>query len=95
MLSNCLEHILFLKFEDKEHPSPPELKAVREQLLGTKSPLTRNIGDRLYTATRSCIQGLTAFGLKEGDDELSPTVGTALQKSFTKVVIDNLKEIVV
>lgn len=85
-----------LRLKSDERPTPPQLKVVREWLLeDEKSPLTSNIGDRLYTATRSCLQGLTAFGLEEGVNESAPDVGARLQRGFGEIVVDGLAAIVV
>ncbi|MCJ1436488.1 hypothetical protein MMC27_005867 [Xylographa pallens] len=91
-----IQHIMALP--DPVRPKPRELKAIRASLLQDEAPYLRSlkasVGDKIHTAVKSCIEGLTAFELQEGDDEMDGVVGATLQRNVTRRVVNNLRDIV-
>ncbi|MCJ1394987.1 hypothetical protein MMC18_007868 [Xylographa bjoerkii] len=83
---------------DSARPRPRELKAIRARLLQDGAPylgsLKASVGDKIHTAVKSCIEGLTAFELLEGDNEMDGVVGATLQRNFTRRVVNNLRDVV-
>ncbi|MCJ1381386.1 hypothetical protein MMC17_004496 [Xylographa soralifera] len=87
-----------MELPDPARPRPRDLKAIRASLLQDGAPylgrLKASVGDKIHTAIKSCIEGLTAFELQEGDDEMDGVVGATLQRNFTYKVVHNLRDIV-
>ena len=92
----CIEDILGI---DMNYATPAELKGIRERLLqpGSKylANLKADLGDRYYTAVKSCIDGCPAFGIGFHESETDVETGAKLQHSFTTLVVDALDSIVV
>ena len=82
---------------DTHAAKPAQLKAVRGRLLLPGSPylayVRENLGDRFYTAVRSCVEGRSAFGIGEGESEADVQTGARLQHHFTTLVVDALQSI--
>ena len=82
---------------DTHNAKPAQLKAVRERLLqpgsGYLAFVKENLGDRYYTAIRSCIEGRSAFGIGADENEGDVQTGARLQHSFTTSVVDALESI--
>ena len=82
---------------DTHTAKPAQLKAVRGRLLQPGSPylayVRENLGDRYYTAVRSCVEGRSAFGIGDGESEADVQTGARLQHYFTTLVVDALKSI--
>ena len=74
-----------------------DLKGIREKLLQPETrqlgDLRANLGDKFYSAVKSCIEGREAFGVEAGDDETSIETGAKLQEEFTNLVADALESI--
>ena len=92
----CIEDILGINMD---YATPAELKGIRERLLqpGSKylADLKADLGDRYYTAVKSCIDGCPAFGVGFHESETDVETGAKLQHSFTTLVVDALDSIVV
>ena len=82
---------------DTHSAKPAQLKAVRERLLQPNSSylafVKENLGDRYYTAVKSCIEGRSAFGVGAGEVEGDIQTGAKLQHGFTALVVDALESI--
>ena len=82
---------------DMHSAKPAQLKAVRGHLLQPGSPylayVRENLGDRYYTAVRSCVEGRSAFGIHDGERETDAQTGARLQHHFTTLVVDALQSI--
>lgn len=82
---------------DTHTAKPAQLKAVRERLLQHGSPylafVKENVGDRYYTAVKSCIEGRSAFGIGDCESEADVHTGARLQHHFTTLVVDALESI--
>lgn len=89
-----IENILDI---DTHTAKPAQLKAVRERLLQPGSPylafVRENLGDRYYTAVKSCIEGRSAFDIGDGESEADVQTGAKLQHRFTTLVVDALESI--
>ncbi|CAD6569252.1 MAG: hypothetical protein ASARMPREDX12_002269 [Alectoria sarmentosa] len=89
-----IEHILDI---DTHTAKPAQLKAVRERLLqpgsGYLAFVKGNLGDRYYTAVKSCLEGRSAFGIGTEESEGDVQTGARLQHSFTTLVVDALESI--
>ncbi|KAI4172506.1 MAG: hypothetical protein LQ343_003500 [Gyalolechia ehrenbergii] len=74
-----------------------DIKSIRETLLepGAKvmETLKANLGDRYAGAVRGCLQGRSAFGIREGEREADVGTGARLQRGFMRVVTDGLEGI--
>ena len=92
----CIEDILGM---DMNYATPVELKGIRERLLQPGSEylayLKADLGDRYYTAVKSCIDGCPAFGVGFHESETDVETGAKLQHSFTTLVVDALDSIVI
>ena len=82
---------------DTHAAKPAQLKAVRERLLKPDSSylafVKENLGDRYYTAVKSCIEGRSAFGVGAGEVEGDIQTGAKLQHGFSTLVVDALESI--
>ena len=82
---------------DTHSAKPAQLKAVRERLLEPDSSylpfVKENLGDRYYTAVKSCIEGRSAFGVGAGEVEGDIQTGAKLQHGFSTLVADALESI--
>lgn len=82
---------------DTHTAKPAQLKAVRERLLQSGSEylafVKENLGDRYYTAVKSCIEGRSAFGIGTRENEGDVQTGARLQYNFTTLVVDALQSI--
>lgn len=82
---------------DTHTAKPAQLKAVRERLLepgsGYLAFVRENVGDRYYTAVKSCIEGRSAFGIGADEVEGDVQAGARLQHGFTSLVVDALESI--
>ena len=82
---------------DTHSAKPAQLKAVRERLLKPESSylafVQENLGDRYYTAVKSCIEGRSAFGVGAGEVEGDIQTGARLQHGFSTLVVDALESI--
>ena len=82
---------------DTHMAKPAQLKAVRERLLQPGSEylafVKGNLGERYYTAVKSCIEGRSAFGIGTHENEGDVQTGARLQYSFTMLVVDALQSI--
>ena len=82
---------------DTHSAKPAQLKAVRERLLKPDSSylafVKENLGDRYYTAVKSCIEGRSAFGVGAGEVEGDIRTGRKLQHGFSTLVVDALESI--
>ena len=82
---------------DTHSAKPAQLKAVRERLLKPDSNylafVKENLGDRYYTAVKSCIEGRAAFGVGAGEVEGDIQTGAKLQHGFSNLVVDALESI--
>ncbi|CAD6592854.1 MAG: hypothetical protein ASARMPRED_006753 [Alectoria sarmentosa] len=91
-----IENILAIDMNDV---TPAQLKGIRGRLLQPGSEylahLRTNVGDRYYTAVKSCIDGCPAFGVSADESEINVHTGATLQHSFTMLVVDALDSIVV
>ncbi len=91
-----IEDILGIDLNDA---TPAQLKGIRGRLLQPSSEylfhLKVNLGDRYYTAVKSCIDGYTAFGVGVDENETDVQTGAKLQHNFTKLVVEALNSIVV
>lgn len=89
-----IEHILDI---DTHTAQPAQLKAVRERLLqpgsGYLAVVKEDLGDRYYTAVKSCIEGRSAFGIGSQENEGDVQTGARLQYGFTTLVVDALESI--
>ncbi|KAF2840453.1 hypothetical protein M501DRAFT_932292 [Patellaria atrata CBS 101060] len=54
-----------------------------------------NMGSKYYSATKACVEGMSAFGLPDTVDQTDPTIGALLQQAFLRVVVDTLGSIVI
>ena len=91
-----IENILGIDMNDV---TPAQLKGIRGRLLQPGSEylahLKANLGDRYYTAVKSCIDGCPAFGVGVDESEVDVQTGAELQHSFTTLVVDTLDSIAV
>ena len=82
---------------DTHSAKPAQLKAVRQRLLKQDSSylafVKENLGDRYYTAVKSCIEGRAAFGVGTGEVEGDIQTGAKLQHGFSTLVVDALESI--
>ena len=82
---------------DTHTAKPAQLKAVRGRLLQPDSVylayVKENLGDRYYTAVKSCIEGRSAFGIGADENEGDVQTGARLQYNFTTLVVDALESI--
>ena len=82
---------------DTHTAKPAQLKAVRERLLQPGSEylafVKGNLGERYYTAVKSCIEGRSAFGIGTRENEADVQTGARLQYNFTTLVVDALQSI--
>ena len=82
---------------DTHSAKPAQLKAIRERLLQPNTSylafVKENLGDRYYTAVKSCIEGPSAFGVDAGEVEGDIQTGAKLQHGFTTFVVDALESI--
>ena len=91
-----IEDILDIDMDDV---TPAQLKDIRNRLLQPGSEylahLKADLGDRYYTAVKSCIDGRPAFSVGVDENEADFQTGAKLQHSFTALVVDALDSIVV
>ena len=82
---------------DTHSAKPAQLKAVRERLLkpdfSCLAFVKENLGDRYYTAVKSCIEGRSAFGVGDVEVEGDIQTGAKLQHGFSTLVVDALESI--
>ncbi|KAF6218527.1 hypothetical protein HO133_005876 [Letharia lupina] len=82
---------------DTHTAKPAQLKAVRERLLepgsGYLAFVKENLGERYYTAVKSCIEGRAAFGIGTDEVEGDVQTGARLQHGFSTLVVDALESI--
>lgn len=85
---------------DPDQATADELKGIRSRLLKQLEP-ERELLDRVesdhgckyYAAATACIEGCTAFGIQQEENENSSETGVKLQREFTKLVVDSLEGI--
>ena len=74
-----------------------DIKGIRERLLQPRSKVMEmvkaNLGDRYFGAVRSCVEGRSAFGIAEGENEVDVETGAKLQRGFMRLVTDGLEGI--
>jgi hypothetical protein len=51
------------------------------------------MGDNIYEVVCSCLQGVSAFGIREESDEMDVFVGAKLQAMFFTLVSQKLQDI--
>ncbi|KAL9045779.1 MAG: hypothetical protein Q9214_001237 [Letrouitia sp. 1 TL-2023] len=83
---------------DIDHEAAPEeLKKIRKRLLqpGDRClvELKENFGNRFCNAVRKCIEGRSAFGLDEQENEMDTKTGAKLQHEYTSQVVEALETI--
>jgi hypothetical protein len=87
------------KTRDPSSPSKPPggtYKDHRDRLLNDESiqgALESSAGSRFAAVVRICLEGRTALGLSDEDDESSALVGVKLQRSFHRNVVRRLEDI--
>ena len=82
---------------DPDGASPEQIRDIRTRLLRPEndylSKLQEDHGNKLYEAVKSCIDGRSAFGIGEHENEMSPQTGLRLQHEFTTRVVEGLANI--
>lgn len=88
------QHIEDVLSIDMNDVTPAQLKGIKDRLLQPGSEylgnLKVNIGDRYYTAVKSCIDGCPAFGVGIEESEFDVQTAAQIQHSFTALVVDSL-----
>ena len=76
-------------------PNPMDAQGVREKLLQItmQSELAFHMGEVYAEATRRCIEGGSAIGLREGDDEMDDYVVAYMGMMFYENIVKPLEEI--
>lgn len=80
---------------DLKRAKPSVINKVRERLLNEPIWLNKmksHLGNTVESVTRACLEGPTAFGLKEECDEKREDVGAELQKMFADKVVERLAQ---
>ncbi|KAI4146904.1 MAG: hypothetical protein L6R39_003297 [Caloplaca ligustica] len=74
-----------------------DITKIRERLLQPDSKvmdsLKSKVGNRYFTAVKSCIEGREAFGIGPNENEVDVATGAKLQQEFTRLVTDMLEVI--
>ena len=81
---------------DPEKATMDELRSVRSQLMSRADILEKirsDHGDRFHTAVKACIEGRSAFGIGQDENENNIDTGAKLQQEFTRLVVDSLEGI--
>ena len=75
----------------------PELESIHSQLLdpglGHLAQVLADQGERYHEAASCCLQGRTAFGIGEEEDEYDVLTGAKLRQAFMTHVVDALESI--
>jgi hypothetical protein len=89
-----IDEILGIK--DLANAKPSVTFKVRETLLDAQTGHMRRVrsrlGDRFFGVAQSCLVGLSAFGVREGEDEKKGPIGAELQKGFYENVVKVLED---
>ncbi|KAK5746865.1 hypothetical protein LTR17_000495 [Elasticomyces elasticus] len=76
-----------------------DIRALRLRMLTGESPILDGVrekaGERYYRATRTCIEGMAAFGLGGGLNQADAETGADLKQKFMEQVVDCLGAIAV
>ena len=74
-----------------------ELAKTRSRILGGELGVLEHVletmGDKYHSATKACLEGMTAFGLSENANQVDPQVGAMLQQAFIEEVVETLDTI--
>jgi hypothetical protein len=84
-----------LGFEDFKKIRPSVVATLRGELLNGAylGYVHSHMGDTIHEVVRSCLQGMTAFGISEDSDEMDVFVGAKLQGMFFTLVSQKLQGI--
>jgi hypothetical protein len=84
-----------LGFEDLKKIRPSVTAALRGELLRGSylEYVHSHMGDNIYEVVCSCLQGVSAFGIREESDEMDVFVGAKLQAMFFTLVSQKLQDI--
>ncbi|MCJ1273978.1 hypothetical protein MMC21_001771 [Puttea exsequens] len=92
------KHIETLVNIDPETADFEDLKGIRANLLrkegGVLETLRGEMGERYFDAARVCVEGRTAFGVSEMENEMGLEAGAKLQNGFARMVVERLEGIV-
>ena len=90
-----IEKVMGLAKDDTAVTSS-EARSVRTRLLEEPEHLQHVfalVGERYCAAVRSCLEGPTAFGLADDDNQTNAVVAVRLQQSYTKRIVRELQSI--